>query len=69
LVEAARAKGSDGLAWLDSFESQVIFEAKQTHSEGMSIEDEARDVGGLIKILELVFATARRDLANCTNGD
>jgi hypothetical protein len=69
LVEAARAKGSDGLAWLDRFESEIIFQAKQTYSEGMPLEDEARDVGILIDVLKLIFATARGRLAERTDGD
>jgi len=69
LVEAAKSKGSDGLPWLDRYESEIIFLAKQTYSEGMSLEDEARDVGILIDVLKLIFATARGRLAERTDGD
>jgi hypothetical protein len=69
LVEAAKSKGSDGLPWLDRYESELIFLAKQTHSEGMPLEDEAKSVGFLIDVLKLIFATARGRLAERTDGD
>jgi hypothetical protein len=69
LVEAAKSKGHDGLAWLDRYESEIIFQAKQTHTHGMSFEDEAHDVGALIDVLKLIFATARGRLAERTDGD
>jgi hypothetical protein len=69
LVEAAKSKGDDGLAWLDRYESEIIFLAKQTHSEGLALEDEAKDVGNLINVLKLIFATARRRLTEGANKD
>jgi len=59
LVETANAKGADGSAWLGRYESELIFMAKQTYTDGMSIENEAKDIGFLIEVLKLIFATAR----------
>jgi hypothetical protein len=64
LAEAVRSKGSDGPRWLEQYESELILSAKQnTHSQGLSYEDEAKTVSGLIDLLKYIFAVARGDLA------
>jgi hypothetical protein len=70
LAETVRSKGSEGARWLEQYESELILSAKRnTHSLGLSYDDEANLVSSLIELLKYIFAVARRDLAEGGEDD
>ena len=62
IVELASHHGGKPGPWLDQIEKAALDNARHSHAEGVSIEDEHKILDGAIKILQFNFERIREKL-------
>ncbi|SDO60432.1 hypothetical protein SAMN05216360_12947 [Methylobacterium phyllostachyos] len=61
-IELAKHNGGRPGAWLDAIEKAAIDNARHSHSEGLTVEEEHKVLDGAIKMLQFNFHNIREEL-------
>jgi hypothetical protein len=69
LVSLSGFRGREDLGWLDELEAKFIDDLKNSHTEGLSEENEVKVVDGALAFLRFAIEEARSRIAEAAEDD